>query len=104
MKLVKRPFKQNARIHIEIVPKKNGEFWVEITFLKSRKWRPALEELDAIIRAIGACEDKKYPNGRGRFYTLDFLQDALWNVTSFETLKEKYLIPIKLNSDYDETT
>lgn len=96
MKLVKRPFKQNARLHIEVLPKgNNGDLWVEVTFLKSRKWRPALEELDAIIRAIGACEDKKYPNGKGRFYTLDFLQDSLWDETSFETLRNKYDIPVR---------
>ncbi len=98
MKLVKRPFNQNARMHLEIVPKTtDGDLWLEVTFLRNRRWRPALEELDAIIRAIGACEDRKYPNGRGRLYLLDFLQEALWNETPFETLRQKYQIPIKSN-------
>ena len=101
MKLVKRPFKQNARMHIEVIPKgNNGDLWVEITFMKSRVWRPALEELDAIIRAIGSCEDLKYPNGKGRFYLLDFLQEALWNETPFEVLQNKYQIPVRSNNDH----
>lgn len=103
MKLVKRPFKQNARVHIEVVPKTqngNGELWVELTLLKSRRWRPALEELDAILRAIGYCEDRKYPNGKGRLMTLDFLQESLWAETPFEALRDKYQIPIRTDNHH----
>ena len=100
MKLGRKLFKQSSKLRIEINPQPqwDGKWWVEVTFLKSRKWIPSDSELGALIRAIGWCEDKKYPNGRGRLMLLDFLQEHLWAETTEEELQNKYQIPIRGNN------
>lgn len=94
-------YMRNNKVHVEIRlhPEWDGKYWVHATLLKSREWVISLEELGLIIRAIGWCEDIKYKNGRGRFYTLDFLQDCLWNETTQDDLVKKYQIPIRGNGD-----
>lgn len=56
---------------------------------------PSFEDLFRFIQAICHCEDKKYPDGRGREMVRDFLWDACEEGISFELLALKYEIPLR---------
>ena len=61
----------------------------------SSQWIPSFEDLFRIIQAICNCEDKKYPNGKGRNMVRDFLWDACIPDGDWETLRQQYQIPVR---------
>jgi len=70
--------------------------WVRIRHKKSGfQFVPSFEDLYRIIRAICECEDKKYPDGKGRDMVQDFLWDACEPDVNFELLALKYKIPLR---------
>lgn len=70
--------KSKDKIEVVLKPfdQYGGKYWVKVRFKDGGEWVPAFEDLYRIIRALCYCEDLKYPNGRGRFYVRDFLQDC----------------------------
>ena len=50
--------------------------WVVVEFENETKWLPDLIDLGLIISFIGKCEDEKYPHGKGRILTKNFLNDC----------------------------
>ena len=67
--------------------------WVKVSFKKfDTWWIPSFEDLYRIIRAIAHCEDRKYPNGKGKDMVADFLRDSVY-FDDFDELMKKYQIP-----------
>lgn len=62
-------------VSIELV-ERNGKTWVEVTFENGVVWRPRLWELGAIQSGIGRAEDIKYPSGKGKELTKQFLNEC----------------------------
>ena len=80
-----------------VIDDKMGKDWVRVTVKNSHSFYPSFEDLYRIIQAISICEDKKYPNGRGRAMVADFLRDAVFK--PWHQLKNKYQIPNRNNYD-----
>jgi len=82
-------------IRVRPFPEYDNKEWLEFVFVHEEQpmtYVISLRELGGIIRAIGVCEDKKYPNGYGRMMTLEFLKDCLEKKTSFEELARNFQI------------
>jgi hypothetical protein len=71
-----------------------GKLWVKVTLKNSQTFIPSFEDLFRIIQAICYCEDRKYPNGKGREMVEEFLKDCV-HETNYAELAEKYEIPIR---------
>lgn len=86
------------KFRIEEITKDDGSQWIDVVFLKYGhllpRFRPSFHDLHRIIRAIGHCEDAKYPppTAQGRFKFADFLYEA-GLVADFNALAAKYQIP-----------
>lgn len=85
-----------------IIDDKMGKDWVRVTLKNSRSFYPSFQDLYRIIQAISICEDKKYPNGRGRAMVADFLRDATYRNWSY--CQNKYQIPNRNNFELQPRT
>ena len=89
----------NSRKKMDVVvtrdlPFKTTKRWVKVRLKRSREFLPSFEDLHRIVRAIGFCEDEKYPGGKGRRMVAEFLYDAAMT-DDFSSLAQKYQIPIR---------
>ena len=79
---------------IEIV--NTDKEWVLVKFNTSNGWMPSFFDLGRILRAIGWCEDRKYPYGKGRDMVTEFFVDVMGSKAkgidgmSWEELEKKY--------------
>jgi hypothetical protein len=88
------------KLDVIVEPMKFGDTtkeWVRVRHKNGFQFIPSFEDLYRIVRAICECEDKKYPNGRGREMVADFLIDSCDPDTSFEYLVVKYSIPMRVS-------
>ena len=60
--------------------------------MSSPTFVPSFEDLYRIIRAICECEDRKYPNGKGRKMVEEFLAHCVYS-PDFEFLRSQFQIP-----------
>lgn len=72
--------------------------WVTVVFNTARQsWIPSFEDLCRIVRAIGECEERKYPQERGcrgRMMVADFVTACLADSDApWETLRKRFQIP-----------
>lgn len=84
-------------LYITEMPQYENKEWVKIKFRNhyDGTWIPSFEDLERIIRAICECEDRKYPNGKGRKMVLEFLHDVVKTNFNWEALAYKYKIPLR---------
>jgi len=72
----------NPALEYRLVPKPNGE-WIEVIFRDPDcyqplcRWRPAIKDLARMLVGIGLVEDRKYPNGQGRFMLAELVERIL---------------------------
>jgi len=90
----------NSTRKLAIIPvlKADGTTWIDVVLLKygeRTRFRPSFHDLFRIIRAIGWCEDLKYPPpARGRWMIADFVNDTLrQSKADYPALARKYHIP-----------
>lgn len=85
----------NSKNKMDVVVTKtewdNGKEWVKVTLKKYRSFFPSFEDLYRIVQAICFCEDRKYPNGKGRKMVCEFLADACY--MEWDEVAKKYEIP-----------
>lgn len=79
-----------GRVKIEKKPKNDHEDWVY--------WQGfpvSFEELYYILKWIGECEDKKYPEEfhKGKVMVVEFINDAIMNGFTYEELAIRYHQP-----------
>jgi len=80
------------RVSIDGAPAK---LWAKVTLRKSGHFfYPSFEDLYRIIRAIGHCEDVKYPNGQGRDMVKKILADSVY-CSDWGVLADRYHIPTR---------
>jgi hypothetical protein len=79
-------------IKIEQMPQYDNKYWTKI-YLLDGEFIPSFEFLYYLLKGLGFCEDKKYPNGKGRHMITDFVIDALETEQTFRELRNKYQIP-----------
>jgi len=72
-----------------------GKDWVTVTFKLGRSWIPSFEDLFRILVAIGDCEDKKYPGGKGRWMVADFVAASLRPGATWESVRDRFEIPTR---------
>jgi hypothetical protein len=52
--------------------------WVTVIFHGTgQRWVPSFEDLFRIVTALGTCEDRKYPDGEGRWMIGRFVAACL---------------------------
>jgi len=76
------------------MPDWGNKYWVVVNLKNSRIFIPSFHDIYRIVRAICACEDEKYPYGKGAKMVAEFLADTCRGIP-FETLIEKYQIPTR---------
>jgi len=79
MQVIKKPF-----------DKYGGKSWVLVRFTGGQEWVPSFEDLYMVITAICACEDEKYPNGRGRFFVRDFFKECCEVLRPGQSTQERW--------------
>ena len=68
--------KSKKRMVIKKVDR-GGKEWIEVKFTTSDVWMPSFIDLARILFAIGWCEDRKYPHGKGRDMVTEFVIDRM---------------------------
>lgn len=73
--------------------------WVRVTLKRSPQFFPSFRDIGRMVVAIGVCEERAYPNGRGAALMLDYLRDAMQEAkrvgagVNWDALDRKYQIP-----------
>jgi hypothetical protein len=82
------------KFRLEWFTKDDGHRWVRVVFSSCNlTWVPSLADLWRILKAVGICEDEKYPPPKqGRYKFARFVFDAATG-SSFEELQQKHRIP-----------
>ena len=81
--------------------KYQNKLWVIVEFENGTIWMPALIDLAKIISKIGICEDIKYPLGKGKDYTKNFVItsiDANGDDSQIEFIYKNYFDPNNLKN------
>lgn len=84
------------KLKVATLPELDGKMWVYSTFWYKGKFIWPLRDLLNICRAIGFCEDIKYPakHHKGRKMLAEFLAEGILNPNiPYQTLAKKYMIP-----------